>query len=679
MPRALRPVFGPSIGSAVVAVGAVVSLVAYLTHSRAVTLMQESWSYLDFVLAAIAKTPHAKALAFGFAPSLLSSLTFVLFVASCVGIGLLVARVFADSRAAAPMAWVAALAASVVPTLMIATVRWPDGGGSITNVTIVAAQAVTLALVWLWSRRAMPSVTRRTHSADAVPTFESTTKTSTTGAPSRWMQLCIALAVCYALTILLNGFTGIFGFDSFSNHLTVADRWRVLGRLERGSPSEIVTFYPGNFELLIRWTLSLGTDRLAFLLSFGSSVACVWVIYRVALELGQSRTAALLSALGAASLQVLAYQSIIVLSDSYLALCLLLATWLLLIWVRDGAKDQRLTAGFALALGMGLGAKYSAGPPAVVLGLVWLWFVWSESRQQDDDGIDHVRWTLVWRNLAIFTMSVLPPMAYWYVRNAIDQHNPLYPLSVAGLPGINIGALLLNAPGPQTTLERATYAWTEVGHVAGFETGLGPLFASVALLGVFAAPWFARRPGFRQRLAWLILLGAYAAWWRTGVLVPRYGLYPLLMTFVFVGELWSAFASRLLGAVIGACIVATMFSVGHEMLGGAAYNELFFDPNPRVPAVIDSLPPSRILNAAGEPSGYYAKGRDSRHHVISLFQGVTPADVGRYDVDLLLLPQSREPEFASLGLQLLGRWSKEGQPPTSLWRVPASQRQPVRP
>ena len=661
VPRALRPLLGPSVGSALVALAAVASLIAYLLSSKAVNMMVGGWAYLQSVIEQVAASPSARTLAFEFSPSALAVVTFGVFVASCVTVGALVAATMRGSRGAVPMAWVSALAAAVVPTLVIATVRWPDGGGSVTNTTICLAQLVLVAVVWVWWRRA--------HALERGPLDRAPFEP--TEAP-RWVRLFVVIAACYALTVLLNGFTGIYGYDSFSNHLAVPDRWLKLGRLERGIPDEIVTFYPGNFELLVRWTLSLGTDRLAFLLSFGSSVAAVWVIYRIALELGQSRTAARISAMGAASLQVLAYQSMVVYSDSFTALCLLLATWLLLVWARDGATDDRLTCGFGIALGLALGAKYSAGPPAIVLGLAWLWCMWRESFRPDAGGVDLLNWRRFGRSLAILVLSVLPAMAYWYLRNTIEQHNPLFPLSIAGLPGINLDALLANAPGPASAWERLTFPWTETGHIAGYETGLGPLFAAVALVAVFAAPLGRFRESSGQRMLWLILLGAFAAWWRTGVIVPRYGLFPLLLSYVFIGELWTLFASRLLGVVIGVAVSATMLSVGHEMLGGAAYIELMFDPKPSVPAIIDQLPPSRILNVAGQPSGYYAKGSDSRHRVFNLFKIVTLDDVRRLAPDYLLLPQSLEQEFvAPLGLQFMGRWEKAGQASTSLWRVTA--------
>gem|GEM_PF-3455100 len=674
VPKPLRALLGDSRGSAAVAGLAIASAVVYASTSRAVTVMAEGWSYLNFVLRSVVSTPHLRAFVIGWSPSLSAVLTCVAFVISCLAIARIVYRAMRGSAAALPMACVAGLSASVVPTLALATVRWPDGGGNITNGPILAAQGVLVALVWAWSRREL----RRAPNADEIASRNADDESAAARAAQQgfgwWLRIGFTLAGVYALTILVCGSSGIFGYDSFSDHLAVPARWLVQGRIERGVPQDIVTYYPGNFELLVRWTLSLGTDRFAFLLSFGSAAATVWVIYRIALEIGQSRAAAALSALCAGSLQVLAYQSVVVYSDSYTALCLAVAAWLLLIWARQGGGDDRMTFGFGLALGLALGAKYSAGPPVIVLGLAWLWHAWREAWRLDAKGEDGFAFGRLLRAMAVLMAGVLPVMGYWYLRNTIELHNPLYPLSVAGLPGLDIGALINNAPGPKSTWARLTYPWTEVGHGPGYETGLGPIFAGVVMLALCAAPFVRQRIGSGQRLAWVIVLGAFVMWWQTGVLVPRYGLFPLLLSFVFVGELWTAYSSRVLGSVIAASVAGTMLSVGHEMLGGAAYNELMFDTQRPVPTVIADLPASRILNATGQPFGYYAMGRDWRHEVTNLFASVTPDDVRRLSPDYVMLPAVRESEFVGpLALSLMGRWEKAGQPAISLWRVSAGQ------
>lgn len=649
---------------------AIASLIAYLIFSPAVRMVSAQLTYLNSVLGSFAQSPSLRTFNFAVAPQPLAILTFVVFCASCIAIGVLVWQSMRGHRAAVPLAWTGGLAAAIVPTLVFAIVGWPDGAGSIRNVWICVGQLVLLALVWYWFRSA--------HHRMAVPLtdeFPGDDAFIRGDEMAKWLRPLLLLSALYVVAILICGFSGIFGYDSFSDHLVVPARWLISGRLERGLPEEIVTFYPGNFELLVRWTQSLGSDRFAFLLSLGSGIASVWVVFRIARELGQTKTAATISALAAAALPVLAYQGIVVYSDTFTALCLLLATWLLLVFAREEHRTLGLSFGFGVALGLALGAKYSAGPPAVVLGTMWVFFTWKESWAIEPDKMDRLQWRQFGRHLVWMSAGVMPPMAYWYVYNAVTMHNPLYPLSVVGLPGIDIGALLAGAPGPKTTVERITWFWTEFAHGPGFETGLGPIYATFAVIAVCTVPFLRRRPGSQIMLAWCVLVLSAIAWWRTGVLVTRYGLFPLLLSFVFVGELWSTYRSRtfhaLFGALFGIVVSVTMLSVGHEMVGGAAYNELMFDPSPQVPAVVDELPPSRILNAVGQPAGYYLRGRDQRHHVYGPFQIVTADYVRGLAPDYVLIPEVRESEFVQpLSLELMGRWTKDGQASTSLWKVP---------
>lgn len=663
----------------VVAALATASLMTWLVQSRAVALWVEQASFLTFVLKSFLQTPVVHPLPFKVPASTADALFGVLGAAVCIGTGTFVARSLRHAPHAAPVGWLMAIAIAVIPPTLLAAMGWPDGRGMITSGMIVLAQGV-LALMVLAGlqmlQRANPAhgntavspdvIDAEPHGAgmrevhnvgDAVPAMH-----------PHVLTLLTILAVVYWVIILLAGLSGLQGYDSFSDHIARPARWLVTGRLEPGIDGEVVTYYPGNFELVVRWLLAFGSDRFAFLASYASSLASTWVVYRLAREIGQSVTAARLSALAAASLQVLAYQSIVVYSDTFTALCLLLATWVLLLWVRGGGMDRSLSLAFGLALGIAMGAKYSAGPPAVVLTLFWAWYA---SRGPQREGFDQplVDWGALIRQGLWYTAGVLPGMVFWYARNALRDGNPLYPLSVAGLPGIPLDNLLAGAPGPRTFWERLSYPWTETGHILGFETGLGATVATVVVMAVIMGPWTGR--GSRlHRLLWLVLLVVAFAWVRTGVLVPRYGFFPILLAFVFVGSLLTAFPSRWLRGVTATAIALTMIGVGFQLAGGAAYNMLFYDARPPVPVAIDTLPGSYILNLAAQPSGYYAMGADYRHRVLTPFRHYTSDDVRKTGAAYLLVLESEEATYTrALPMQLVERWSRTNWPSTALWRL----------
>jgi len=601
--------------------------------------------------------PHLRA--FGIHPSgaFADILTTFAFLASCVIVGRLAAAAMAGRPGAAPIGWVLGIGAGIVPTLMVALVRWPDGQGGITNAALVAVQLPVVAAAWLWSHWSRSRVAGTAPGDDEMPM-------------PAWLRVTRWLLLPYATLVFLYGLTAVHGFDSFSNHLAVSARWLVLGRLERGLPDDIVRFYPGNVELLVRWALSIGTDRLAFLIPFGSSVLAVWVVYRIARLLRMSRAEATASALSAATLPLLAYQSVVVYADTFTACCLLFATWLLLLWIDAGRADRRLLAGFGLAMGLALGTKYSAVPAAVALGVVWAWQAWSASSEEERPAGGQAWLT----QLAAVLLGAAPASAYWFLRNAIEQGNPLYPLALGGMPGVSVGALLAGGAAPRTIWDYLTYPWVEPGYAAGFELGLGPTVASVVLLGVALAPWSRGPDAALRRVAWAVLAGSTALWFLTGATVPRFGLFPILLSCVFVGALWQKFPSAALRLVSATCWGLSALAVSHEMAGEIAYAEVTFQSRTGVPATIDALPPSRILSAAGEPATYYAMGTGYRHEVLKLFGRVTPDDARRLAPDYLLLPEGREAEFtAALPLELVGRWDAESPTAHSLWRVLSSQ------
>ena len=60
---------------------------------------------------------------------------------------------------------------------------------------------------------------------------------------------------------------------------------------------ELMTpYYPGNFQLLVRWIVVLGTDAYAFLPAMLASVLCLVALYGICRELGQPKWTAIVVA-----------------------------------------------------------------------------------------------------------------------------------------------------------------------------------------------------------------------------------------------------------------------------------------------------------------------------------------------------------------------------------------------
>jgi hypothetical protein len=487
-----------------------------------------------------------------------------------------------------------------------------------------------------------------------------------------WARVALAACVPVAVAAAVNGYADIQGFDTYGYHLPLAVRWWKHGALLTGPEEVMNTFYPGNFELMLRWLVALGTDRLAYLASFASGVVCVVAINGIARAIGQPKTIARISALSSVSLAVLVFQSTIAYSDTFVAAMLLTGVWLLTRWTRGRGNDTRLIVGLGLSLGLAAGAKYSALPMAIVIALVWGWLMVRHAYRLDKFGeaTFNARWAT--GQVLSFALPFLVCSLYWYLRNAVEHGNPTFPVALVGLRGSALTSLIAVPSEVASAGWRVwLYPWRELGYNEGAEHGLGPVFAAVALVGFVLVPFVRTMPRRPLRtLVWVITLGAYVVWLRTGMLIPRYGLFPLLMTFVFVGELWMACESHVLKVITIAATAISGLVLTRGLLVGAMYVALVGARRTGVPDAIDRLPPTRILNAAGQPAGYYALGRDYRHEVITLYRDAMPNDVGRLGARYLLVPSERSAAFRSvLDLELVARWAGPGLPSTELWRV----------
>src|SRR5205814_1077413 len=163
----------------------------------------------------------------------------------------------------------------------------------------------------------------------------------------------------------------------------------------------------------------------AFLPTFASAALCIWALYVIGRELGQSKPIATVSALAAASLQVFVLQSVTVYSDLFVALLLLVVTALLLRWRAAGCRETMLVGAMGLALGVAVGTKYSAIPASLILAVVIVWQIWRYAETTDRYGLARTdaRWAL--RQMLVLAAAASLCSLYWYARNTIEHGNPV--------------------------------------------------------------------------------------------------------------------------------------------------------------------------------------------------------------------------------------------------------------
>ena len=216
-----------------------------------------------------------------------------------------------------------------------------------------------------------------------------------------------------------------------------------------------------------------------------------------------------------------------------------------------------------------------------------------------------------------------------------------------------------------------TYPWVQWEFATDYDDGLGAAYAAVGLI-CFVAVIF-RRPakGTRRRLVWAITAAAFVLWIGTGSITARFGLFPVLLTFVFVGEAWREFESLLLKLVTFASFALTAGVITLSMVVGAVYSSDMPQGKRGIPAIIDSLPPSRIFNATTPANRYPLLGADYRHEVVTLFRSAEPKDVAPANPAYVLLDAKQVPSFTAMTpMTLVGRGpALPGGDTLSLWRV----------
>ncbi|MDB4879310.1 MAG: putative rane protein, partial [Gemmatimonadetes bacterium] len=498
-----------------------------------------------------------------------------------------------------------------------------------------------------------------------------------------WAWLFVALAVPLLGAVWLNGVSDVRGFDSQADHLPRAARWLSLGRITDESGELLTPYYPGNFLVLVRWMLALGTDAYSFVPSLAASVTCIWALYRICREMGQPRWTALVSALCAISCSLVPFLSTTAQSDVAVPACLLVAVVILLRWVptterRRGWTPDRRELGMRLslgaALGLAVGTKYSAIPMAVAVTLVAAYYAWRASRELDARGV--VLYNA--RTIVVTLASILVPAAvtsgYWLLRNLVVHGNPLYPVAAAGLPGVDVRVIIPVKPSLVDSLwNRITFPWVQWDFRYVYDDGLGVTFACVALVGLLVTPLFRGVRPDRFRLVWLLTVAAYAIWLGTGSITVRFGLFPILLTFCFVGELWRRHGTVLLKLVTVATFAISVLMPAQSLVVGAVYRALLPAQPSVIAGVVDTLPPSRILNAAAAAHRYRLLGRDYRHEVITHFRTPQPADVARSRARYVLLAGEQLPAFrAASRLRLVAEEARGAGERLSLWEVVAT-------
>jgi hypothetical protein len=658
--RTLQRVFGVSEDAAFACLALIASALAYILASTYLRVEAESLDYRLFLFREYYRRFGLPNL-LPVRPQTAGALQLLLFIATCIVVGVL-ARIYVRARRGADTGvTVYALTAALLPTLLLALLGWPDGAGWLTTPNLLIA---TFAL--LIGAAALVVITRVR--AVGGPGHISTTYIR----GGRWSPLFLIALAPLLLAVWWCGVSAVQGYDSLWYHLPLPARWLMDSRLTRAPEITLTDFYPGNFEVLARWALLLGTPRFAFVVNVIGGILCLTTLYFICLELGQTREAARIVVACAATISVFANLMVTAYSDIFGALGILLAVLLLLRWIRT--DDNALLVGVGVSLGIAVGTKYTALPPALIILCALLWHLLRGRRTARP-----IAQPLTLKQIATrLTLVALPALlcaGYWYVRNAVEHGNPVFPVSMFGLHGVTLDYLVPRKPGlPESPIHRLLFPWSEYGFKAAYyDDGFGLIFGAIAVPAFLLMPAlgnFAKRG--TTTMVWFMTLAMFAYWISTGSLYARFGLIPVLLSIVFIGEVWQRFPSLLLKAMIVVCFLAGTALLTLQIGAVAAYSNLLPPGRRGVPAAVDQLPRSYIFNAVpfGPELNLPLMGVDYRHRVVSPFVEATPQVVASAKPEYVLLKESQIRAFTKvLPLSYVASDSTNVYGRLTLWKI----------
>jgi len=545
---------------------------------------------------------------------------------------------------------VAAMLAGAAPRLVVAALG--------TYATLVVPAQVLDAAGWLlrrpllrpwpWAAAAWVAVFILALARRRRPRAEPAATPAPAGEPADPLMPWLAAVALVVLALYGEGVGrtirhGARAWDAYSYQLLVPLQWIRLESLSEPLARQVMFgrlglekfANPGNANLLMALPLFAGWDLLACLAQLPFAALGAWAAFSLARGTGASAAASHLAALAFASAPLIVNQSTVPLTDLASGALSLVAVALLL---RAEAAEEPPAPSIAvagLALGLALGAKYTAWShlPLVVLALGFSRWARRASPR-----------ALV-RSLLLFAGAAALPGAFWYVRNAIlFEGNPVYPLRIRVLgftlmPGTaaeTMSGYWEQRMGMASRWEWLTFPFRDPAYFE--ESGFGALFVPLVLLGLLAglADLASMRTDraltARRRLLFLTLAGLVVFWF-AAARTPRFSL-PLLgllaaLAAPAVDGLGRGIARHALGALAtGLAVLTLLISVryhGYDLGAPELRSEELLKDFPgsagfAIPPAIDTLRPAVIFNdsereTTSQIANYYLTGADHRHLV----------------------------------------------------------------
>ncbi|MBN1382510.1 MAG: glycosyltransferase family 39 protein [Deltaproteobacteria bacterium] len=655
-----------------------VSLVCYIAFSQGLQYLLSSWDYYLYIYNSIFSKGFMEAFpllipATPCFPTLYNGSLTIGFLCTCLLSAWLIHSLIKGRHLElGPHLILFSMALAIIPTLLMSILFWPDGQGKLTMEMAFGMSLISsIILVGLKVLRSFQKII-----------FQKEPKYNDQE-PLGWAVIFWPVVVIIFVLIYMRGSISMIGSDALAYHLPLAASWFHNGSITRGF--DIQYLYPGNAELMFRWGFLFSSDYFVFLIPFITAILLLYMVYKLGRVIGQGRQVALIAACCAITVPMVPFLASIANTDMLGVLFILLSVFFLIRWVQSNMDENSHFFCMGLAIGLAAGTKLSMLTSVFAIIVVTTFLIvrskhiWRATGPYVEDVKLNMPWLLSRAGLFIFAAFL--GGGYWYLRSLIEYGNPFYPVAAFGLPGFDLNAIVpINPAFISCPWKRILYPWTELTYDNPFDHGIGAVTTAIVVPALILWLFLRHRvrktrrigPGIIYAIAWITLI--MFAW--SEIMGMRHGLFMLMLCFVLVGELWFMIPTIWLRLVTVAAFLIMTVTITQSLAGGYAYSCLFNQGTTRaerlyVPDVVDSLPPSRILNAAGAAHHTYGlMGRDYRHEVVTLYREARPEDVFSYEARYVLLAKDNESIFrAKLPLGLVGTTNKRKEPIFSLWKV----------
>jgi hypothetical protein len=479
-----------------------------------------------------------------------------------------------------------------------------------------------------------------------------------------WGIVFLIPTVILFITAFVLSFGNNPGYDAMAYHLPLAAGYGVSNSIM--VHTTVPLNYPSNAELQLRWFIFPRNDCLANLPCFFAAVLILALLYKLFRDLGIERQPALIAACTAATFPLLPYLSVDPNVDLLAVVPLLCALFLLISLHRTGCTDTASVCFFGLAIGLAAGSRFYLLPACAFLLLVLAFILLRSERSRFLSSDLRFNWPWFGRILLMVACCALIGGGFWYFRSAVLFGNPFYPIRMFGLPGLPLDYIntVVGIIHDKPWLI-AIYPWREFDYSV-FDNGVGGVFAAIVLPGMFWYPismirnWKGEKGQFRfERIfVYLCALFCLAFFVSRPSHYTRQVTFGILLSFFLVAEMWKRLRGLFFRVVLFLSFLLMCFSLEKAFINTILYRLAVPAREGAqrfgLPKVIDTLPQSRIFNAAAAYLTYGCMGRDYRHEVLTVNGEAKAQDVLDSRAELLLIYEKQRPAFqSSLHLEIV--------------------------